>query len=140
MVFERIRTWLDGLIISPGKPGVKTALPLYEIMINMPDIAGDNPYNRLITAIELLEDIEKEEIMCSAENISQQKPYDRFYSTMYIITYIICALFLPSICWTHLFCRIHGGESDKQTLKITASKKCRLCWKERSTIVLLVVN
>ena len=65
-------------IISPGKSEAKTALPLplYEIMINMPDIAVDNPYNRLITAIELLEDIEKEEIMCSAENISQQKPYD----------------------------------------------------------------
>ena len=62
-VLKRIRTWLDGLIIYPGKPEVKTALPLYEIMINMPDIAGDNPYKRLITAIEVLEDVDKEDII-----------------------------------------------------------------------------
>jgi hypothetical protein len=75
--------------ISPSKPEVKTALPLplYEIMINMPDIAVDNPYNRLITAIEMFEHGDKEdtaievlkhgdkqEIICSTENISQQEP------------------------------------------------------------------
>ena len=47
---------------------VKTALPLplYEIMINMTDIAVDNPYNRLITAIEVLEDVDKEDIIDSS--------------------------------------------------------------------------
>ena len=61
-------------IISPSKPEVKTALPLplYEIMVNMPDIAVDNPYNRLITAIEVLEHGDKEEIICSTQNIIQQ--------------------------------------------------------------------
>ena len=63
-------------IISPSKPEAKTALPLplYEIMIKMTDIAVDNSYNRLITAREVLEHVDKEEIMCSTENISQQKP------------------------------------------------------------------
>jgi hypothetical protein len=62
--------------ISPSKPEVKTALPLplSEIMVNMPDIAVDNPYNRLLTAIEVLENGDKQEIICSAENISQQEP------------------------------------------------------------------
>ena len=66
-------------------------------MVNMPDIAVDNPYNRLLTAIEMfehgdkedtaievlehgdkedtaikvLEHADKQEIMCSTENISQ---------------------------------------------------------------------
>ena len=63
-------------IISPSKPEVKTALPLplYEIMVNMPDIVGDNPYNRLLTAIELLEHGDEEDIICSRENISRHKP------------------------------------------------------------------
>ena len=63
-------------IISPSNPEVKTALPLplYEIMVNMADIAVDNPYNKLITAIEVLEHGDKQEIMCSTENIRQQKP------------------------------------------------------------------
>ena len=61
-------------IISPGKSEAKTALPLplYEIMIKMTDIAVDNSYNRLITAIEVLEHGEKEQIIFSTENISQQ--------------------------------------------------------------------
>ena len=62
--------------ISPSKPEVKTTLPLplYEIMVNMADIAVDNPYNKLITAIEVLEHGDKQEIMCSTENIRLQKP------------------------------------------------------------------
>ena len=56
-------------------------------MVNMPDIAVDNPYNRLLTAIEVLEHGDKQataievlehgdkqEIICSTENISQQEP------------------------------------------------------------------
>ena len=61
-------------IISPSTPEAKTALPLplYEIMIKMTDIAVDNPYNKLITAIEVLEHGDKEQIIFSTENISQQ--------------------------------------------------------------------
>ena len=40
-----------------SKAAVETALPLdlYEIMVSITDIPGDNPYNRLLTAIEMLE-------------------------------------------------------------------------------------
>ena len=63
-------------IIIPSRLEVKTALPLslYEIMVNMADIAVDDPYNKLITAIEVLEHGDKQEIMCSTENIRLQKP------------------------------------------------------------------
>ena len=61
-------------IISPKKPEVKTALPLalYEIMVGLDNISVDNPYNRLLTAIELWEDIEREEINSSADSSDNQ--------------------------------------------------------------------
>ena len=51
-------------IISPKKPEIKTALPLdlYDILINMDTIAGDNPYNRLLTAIEIFEQDHEQEL------------------------------------------------------------------------------
>ena len=50
-------------LISPSKPEIKTALPLelHEIMVNLEPLSeNDNPYNRLLTAIEIFH-ISKEE-------------------------------------------------------------------------------
>ena len=45
-------------MIAPTKPVVRTALPmeLYEILANIPSLPANNPYNRLITAIESWEE------------------------------------------------------------------------------------
>ena len=43
-------------MMTSSKPRV-TALPLnyHEVMISLPDLEANNPYNRLITAIEIVE-------------------------------------------------------------------------------------
>ena len=50
-------------MIAPSKPVVKTALPLelHEMMINTPVLSNNNPYNRLLTAIEEMEKNETEQ-------------------------------------------------------------------------------
>ena len=44
-------------MIVSSRPVVKTSLPmkLYDILTMVPDLPANNPYNRLLTAIELME-------------------------------------------------------------------------------------
>ena len=44
-------------MIVSSRPVVKTSLPmkLYDILTMVPELPANNPYNRLLTAIELME-------------------------------------------------------------------------------------